>query len=97
MVGLTACVSAPVQEMSDARQAIRAAEAAGAERYAPEPLQKAHQLLERAQRRLEAGSYFDARHYALEARDSAIQAQEAAGAVAPSSAATPGGPDALTE
>jgi predicted S18 family serine protease len=73
---LAACVSLPVQEMSDARQAIRSAERAGAAVYAPKQLQKAKQMLEKAQTSLETGAYFEARRFALEARDKAIQARE---------------------
>lgn len=77
---VAACVSAPVQEMSDARQAIRSAVAAGALEYAPAQLQQAQRLLDHAETSLQAGSYFDARRYALDARDEAIRAREQASA-----------------
>lgn len=75
---LTACASAPVQEMSDARQAIYSAEAAGAAQRAPDTLLAARRLLQEAQTRLEAGAYDNARQYALDARDEAINARERA-------------------
>lgn len=75
---LAACATAPVQEMSDARQAIRSAEAAGAAQRSPDSLRAAHGLLQQAQGRLEAGAYDDARQYAVDARDEAIKAREMA-------------------
>jgi len=77
-LALTACTAAPVQEMSDARQAIYSAEAAGAVRRSPEALLAAQRLLWEAQERLEAGAYVEARRYAQEARDEAIKAREEA-------------------
>nr|WP_110017846.1 DUF4398 domain-containing protein [Plasticicumulans acidivorans] len=59
--------------MSDARLAIRAAEAVpGAQ------LTDARALLDRAQSRLEEGAYQEARQLALEARDQAVRARDAA-------------------
>ena len=75
---LAACATAPVQEMSDARQAIRSAEASGAASHSLETLSAAQQLLEKAQGRLEAGEYNEARRYAQQARDRAISAREQA-------------------
>lgn len=73
-----ACASAPpVQEMSDARQAIRAAESALGPGYAV-PLRSARALLERAQLQLEAGAYAEAREYAIEARKEALRARDLA-------------------
>ena len=80
---LCGCVSAPVQEMSDARQAINAATAAGAARYAEPELVEARRLLNIAENNLNRGDYSKARHYAVGARKSARvareQAQEASG------------------
>ena len=45
-VVLTACTSVPIQEMSDARQAISAAREAGAEIYAKSALSAAEQWLD---------------------------------------------------
>ena len=78
LLALVACASAPVQEMSDARQAIYSAEASGAVQRSPATLLAAQYLLQKAQERLEAGAYGEARRYALDARDAAIKAREQA-------------------
>ncbi len=78
LLALAACVTAPVQEMSDARQAIYSAEAVGAAQRSPDALLAAQRLLREAQTRLEAGAYDEARQYALNARDEAIKARERA-------------------
>lgn len=75
---LAACATAPVQEMSDARQAIRSAEAAGAVQRSLATLQEAQRSLQAAQTQLETGAYENARRYALDARDKAIEAREQA-------------------
>jgi hypothetical protein len=71
---LAACASAPVQEMSDARQAIQAAEEAGAATYAPDVLQEAKRLLTSAERKLQREAYTGARLDAREARRKAHEA-----------------------
>lgn len=73
---LVACVSAPVQEMSDARQAIRAAREAGAATHSSAKFNDASEALEKAENKLEVGSYFEAKRYAIDARKKAIQALE---------------------
>ncbi len=73
-----ACSSAPVQEMSDARQAIEAAQAVEAQTLASSEYDRARSLLSEAQRLLGDGDYNKARKNALEARDHAIQARELA-------------------
>jgi prophage DNA circulation protein len=78
ILALAACATAPVQEMSDARQAIRSAEAVGAAQRSPESLTAAQLLLRKAQTYLEAGAYDNARRYANDARTQAIQARETA-------------------
>ena len=78
VLALTACAVAPVQEMSDARQAIYSAEAAGAVQRSPDALLTAQRRLQEAQERLEAGAYAEARRYAQDARDEAIKAREEA-------------------
>jgi cell division septation protein DedD len=75
---LAACVSAPVQEMSDARQAIHAAEEAGAATLAPDALREAKRLLTSAERKLQREAYASARQDAREARRRAAEALEAA-------------------
>lgn len=69
-----ACATAPVQEMSDARQAVMAAEQAGAEEHAPEALNQARNLLARAQQNLKVRGFDDARDEALRAKEHAMQA-----------------------
>ena len=78
LLALTACASAPVQKMSDARQEIYSAEASGALQRSPATLMAAQHLLQKAQERLEAGAYGQARRYALDAREAAIEAREQA-------------------
>ena len=73
-VCVAACASAPVQEMSDARQAIRAARAAGAEERAPDALRAAEQLLATAEEELRGGDYREARRAATSARARAGEA-----------------------
>jgi uncharacterized membrane protein len=79
-LGLTACAGAPVQEMSNARQAIKAARDAGADRIAPEAMTEAQTLLERAEASLQQRLYRDARRAAVEARNKASEALDAAAA-----------------
>jgi acylphosphatase len=74
---MMACAAAaPVQEMSDARQAIAAAEAADAERLAPGSLREARRLLVLAEEQLRREAFIDARDSALRAKLSAVQALE---------------------
>ena len=73
---LGACASAPIQEMSDARQAIQAAKSIGASEENQANLNKATQFLKQAEEALEVGEYKQARVHALAARQEAIQAQQ---------------------
>ena len=77
-LALAACAGAPVQEMSNARQAIRAARDAGAEKTAPQKLNEAEVLLNRAEDSLERRAYREARRNAIAARDKAAEALGAA-------------------
>jgi len=77
-LALAACAGAPVQEMSNARQAIRAARDAGAEKTAPQKLNEAEALLNRAEDSLERRAYREARRNAIAARDKAAEALDAA-------------------
>ncbi len=72
-----ACVTAPVQEMSDARQAINAAVDAGADRLAPDDLAAARQYLQMAEHKLQSRSFASARNDALLAKTKAVAALEA--------------------
>lgn len=76
------CAMVPAQEMSDARQAIQAAEAAGADARAPRALDHARVLLEQAEAELAVQDYAGARRSARESKEAAIQAREAADAAA---------------
>jgi hypothetical protein len=72
---LAGCGSGPpVQEMSDARQAIAVAKEAGAEDRAAEALRDAEALLESAQRNLSDRAYGEARRDALRAKLKALDA-----------------------
>lgn len=72
---LAACGSGPpVQEMSDARQAIAVAREAGAEDHAADDLDAAEQFLESAQRNLSERAYNQARRDALKAKLKALDA-----------------------
>ena len=69
------CATAPpMQEMSDARQSVEAAESVGAEEHAPIALDSAQHLLSRAQNDLEAGDFDEAQRDAIAAREAARQA-----------------------
>ncbi len=69
-------VNPPVQEMSNARQAIEAAVASGAEIHAPALLDEARTLLQEASDALGAGDYPAARRFALDAKEAAIRARQ---------------------
>lgn len=76
---LNACaISAPVQEMSNARQSIRAAKEANAEKLADNLLSEAKKRLRSATRELDAGEYERARVLALEATHLALKARQLA-------------------
>ena len=75
----TGCaVAPPVQEMSDARQAIQADEAVGARTKAPEPYIEAQENIESAESALQAGDYSKAREQALRAKINALEARSKA-------------------
>ncbi|MCK4865105.1 MAG: DUF4398 domain-containing protein [Gammaproteobacteria bacterium] len=74
---ISACaITAPVQEMSDARQSIKAAKDANAEKLAANVLSEAQQRLRSAMRELDAGEYERARILALEAKHLALKARQ---------------------
>ena len=76
--GLAGCATAPpVQEMSDARQAIAAAKEAGAEQLAVDELGRAETLLKKAEEFLTVGTsnaYWQARNAAVDAKETAFEA-----------------------
>jgi hypothetical protein len=73
-LAVAACQTAPVQEMSDARQAISVATKAGAEQHAASQLQSAVNYLQSAERLLNDRKYAQARDNAVSAKDSALDA-----------------------
>lgn len=74
---LGCATSPPVQEMSDARQAIAAAEEASAEALAPQTLGEARRYLLQAEERIREGNYSLARSDAIRAKTRAIYALQA--------------------
>lgn len=77
---MAACSSPPVQEMSDARQAIKAAEGANAAVHAPERLSKARSHLKEAEQKLQKKAYNSAKHDAIQAKNQALEALRASAA-----------------
>lgn len=71
---VAACQTAPVQEMSDARLAIAAAQDAGAETYASGELRLAVGFLQSAEEHLSRHAYDSARRDAVQAKEQAINA-----------------------
>ena len=82
---LGGCAGAPVQEMSNARQAVKAAERAGAAKTAPELMAEANLLLKNARELLYQGNYRDARDEAELARAKAVEARRVAELAVPPS------------
>jgi len=86
---LLGCSGAPVQEMSDARQAIAAARVAGATDASSPDFYAAQAAIARAERHLQAEEYTRARLAAMEAKRHAtaaltdVQHTDAAGTAAP--------------
>jgi len=74
LVIASCAVGPPVQEMSDARQAIAAAEESNAATLAPDELDEARQLLEAAESQLRDRNYGLAQDSAILARDRAVEA-----------------------
>ena len=78
LLGLSACAGIPAQEMSNARQAIRAAQDAGAAKAAPGEIEKAQGYLARAEASINQRLFRQARDEVSEARRIAHEALEAA-------------------
>jgi hypothetical protein len=89
IVCLVGCHSPPVQEMSDARQAIAAAQVAGAPERAPNDFAAAQAAIARAEAHLQAQEYTRARLAALEAKHRAAAALATAEHTAPPGEAPP--------
>ena len=75
-ISACAVTAPPVQEMSNARQSIKAAKDANAEKLAVNVLSEAKQRLRSAMRELDAGEYERARILALEAKHLALKARQ---------------------
>ena len=75
---LAACAGAPVQEMSDARQAVAVAEQILAGKPASSDLTSARRYLQAAQAALDSGDYSVAREDARLARQLALRALQMA-------------------
>lgn len=75
---LAGCATAPVQEMSDARQALQAAQQAGAAQLAPQEYARARALMQSAENQLGVRGYQSARKFAEEAKRTAQQARDKA-------------------
>jgi hypothetical protein len=87
VVLLSACATAPVQEMSNARQSVQVAREVGAGEYAVYNLQTANEYLARAERELELRYFSRARHDAIVAKSEARKAHEVAVALQQAQAA----------
>ena len=83
VAGLSSCATAPIQEMSDARQALQAARDAGTQQHAPRYQRDAETYLQDAERNLGDGSsgYKPARENALAAKQRAITGRHVALAI----------------
>jgi hypothetical protein len=74
MLLMAGCAAPPVQEMSDARQAIRAAREAGAAKDSPQQLAAAEALLSQAESSLSSRQFRTAKRYAIDAKTKAVDA-----------------------
>ena len=75
---VNACATAPVQEMSNARQALQAADAVDASSKAPNHYNKAIEHLERAEQALKIRDYSRAKEEAEQAKVNALKARKVA-------------------
>ena len=78
LLGLAACAGIPAQEISNARQAIRAAQEAGVAKTAPGEIEKAQAYLAKAEASMQQRLFRQARDEASEARRIAREALQAA-------------------
>jgi nucleoid-associated protein YgaU len=78
---MAGCATAPTQEMSDARQAVQAARAAGAPLHTPVAMESAEHELSQAEHELRGRNYKIARNDALSAKQGAIKARNMALAI----------------
>jgi hypothetical protein len=80
---VSACAGYPAQQMYDAKEAVRAADKAGAAQYAPELFSEAQAHLKAAKASTNSRDYRVARDEAELAREKAIEARRKAEAAAP--------------
>ncbi len=73
---LFACAAAPIQEMSDARQAVQAAKTSGVDAQQSKLLELAEDHLKSAELKLQRRWYDSAREDAILARDAALKSQQ---------------------
>ncbi|VAW89147.1 hypothetical protein MNBD_GAMMA18-321 [hydrothermal vent metagenome] len=76
LIGLLACSVAPIQEMSDARQAVQAAKSSGVVAQQSKLLELAENHLKSAELKLQRRWYDSAREDAILARDAAVKARQ---------------------
>jgi len=82
VVGMVAgCATAPMQEMSDARQAVQAAREAGATLHTPVAMDNAERDLSQAENKLRKRDYDSARDEALAAKQQAVKTRNMALAI----------------
>jgi predicted S18 family serine protease len=74
LLALAACSEPPQKEIDEARSAIEAAQAAGAQTYAPEEYAGATATLDKARASVDQRDYRQALSYAIDARQRAIEA-----------------------
>lgn len=86
-VFVAGCASAPSQEMTEARQALQAAQEAGAVTHVPQSFKGAQDLLARAEAALQDGDYDKARADAVASKRAAVSARNIALAIAAAEAA----------
>lgn len=75
---LSACVSMPAQQMSDARQALQAADQVDAKVNASAQYELARQLLDQAQAAMKRKDFSEAKRLAIAAKEAALEARRLA-------------------
>lgn len=75
---IAACSAMPAQQMSDARQAIQAADQVNAQEKAPAEYQEARRLLDQAQAEIRMNNYRQAKRLADAAKKAALEAHRQA-------------------
>lgn len=78
LIAVTACSVMPAQQMSDARQAMQAADQVNAREKAPQKYQEARRLLDQAQAEIRMKNYQEAQRLADAAKKAALEAHNLA-------------------